>query len=271
MATVFDYTGGVQTFVVPTTGLYKLDVWGAQGGAIAGVNGGRGGHSTGYVVLSAGDTLYICVGQQGGNAVASQQSRTAYNGGGRGKSSSPYNFGCGGGGATHIAKVDGQLSAIGYASFVTNGNGLIVAGGGSGYAGSDSTYAYAAGTGGGLNGTGNEGTGATQTTGYAFGKGQDSTLNFESGGGGGGLYGGKAGLYSGGGSGYIGGVPQITYKGGIYMPFTENGVWTGHGRAEIDLIAKGFPTVKLGAISVEDAKLGSKQIEAIYLGSQPLE
>ena len=28
----FDYTGGIQTFSIPTTGTYKLEVWGAQGG-----------------------------------------------------------------------------------------------------------------------------------------------------------------------------------------------------------------------------------------------
>ena len=28
----FDYTGGEQTFIAPTTGTYKLETWGAQGG-----------------------------------------------------------------------------------------------------------------------------------------------------------------------------------------------------------------------------------------------
>ena len=262
----FDYTGGMQTFTVPKNGVYKLEVYGAQGGRIAGVSGGKGGHSLGYVLLKANNILYVCVGQQGGDGVGSRQSRSAYNGGGKGKSSSPYNFGCGGGGATHIALVDGTLESIGYTSFVTNKKGLIVAGGGSGFAGSDGTYAYAAGKGGGLNGTGNEGTGATQTSGYAFGRGQDSNLNYESGGGGGGLYGGKAGLYSGGGSGYIDGVP--TFK--TYAPMTETGINSGNGYAIITFVASAFPEIKLGDITIEGMALGDLEIEGLAIGDTEL-
>ena len=39
----FGYTGGVQTFTVPYTGVYKLEVWGAQGGSVSGYAGGKGG------------------------------------------------------------------------------------------------------------------------------------------------------------------------------------------------------------------------------------
>ena len=71
----FDYTGTIQTFVAPKTGIYKLETWGAQGGnATDGTNtarGGYGSYSVGEVALQQGDTLYINVGGQNG-----------YNGGG---------------------------------------------------------------------------------------------------------------------------------------------------------------------------------------------
>ena len=39
----FNYTGDYQTFVVPKTGVYKLETWGAQGGHRGSNNGGKGG------------------------------------------------------------------------------------------------------------------------------------------------------------------------------------------------------------------------------------
>lgn len=66
----FDYTGEIQTFVAPKTGIYQLETWGAQGGdATDGTNtarGGYGAYAVGEVFLSQGDTLYINVGGQNG-------------------------------------------------------------------------------------------------------------------------------------------------------------------------------------------------------------
>lgn len=67
----FYYTGTVQTWVVPVSGIYQLEVWGAQGGSDDTYAGGFGGYSTGEVDLQEGDVLYIAVGGQNG-----------YNGGG---------------------------------------------------------------------------------------------------------------------------------------------------------------------------------------------
>lgn len=100
-----------------------------------------------------------------------------------------------GGGATHIAKVTGQLKDL------SASNILLVSGGGGGgllfgetpYAGADA---------GGISGSGSNS--GNQSSGYAFGQGESGT-NVS--GGGGGYYGGEKGgsLLSGGaGSGYIG-------------------------------------------------------------------
>lgn len=62
----FGYTGGMQTYTVPVTGLYLLTLKGAQGSAAASNygNGGAGGVTKKYVVLAAGTVLYFVVGRQ---------------------------------------------------------------------------------------------------------------------------------------------------------------------------------------------------------------
>ena len=90
----YDYTGGEQTFIAPTTGTYKLETWGAQGGNYDTIKvGGYGAYSSGNKKITQTDKLYINVGGQG------TVSQGGYNGGG----STDYSGG-GGGGATHIAK-----------------------------------------------------------------------------------------------------------------------------------------------------------------------
>ena len=198
-------TAGEQTFTVPTTGTYKLEAWGGQGG---GTIGGYGAYSTGVVNLTVGDILYLNIGGQAINATG------GYNGGGT-ANTNDY----GGGGATHIATVSGLLSTL---SSKTS-NILIVAGGGGGQGKSG-----AGGSGGGINGVkGFKGTsdkgggGGTQTAGGScyesswcnkgsFGIGGDYKQGNNGGAGGGGYYGGgsstNGGDYGGGGggSGYIG-------------------------------------------------------------------
>ena len=119
----FSYCKTIQTFIAPIAGTFKLECWGAEGGNyIEGGAGGKGGFSTGCMVLSTGKQLYLCVGQNN-TAQVDIGGSAAYNGGGRG--SAP------GGGCTHIATTNrGVLSN--YASY--NGEVLLVArGGGSGY------------------------------------------------------------------------------------------------------------------------------------------
>ena len=211
----YDYTGGEQTFTVPTTGTYKLETWGAQGGYAksSDILSGYGGYSVGEIDLKASDYLYINVGGQGENNLdPAQTAAGGYNGGGTAAVGNVLVYSGGGGGATHIAKTSGLLSTLEN----KKDDILIVSGGGgpSGYflASYGLYYGYG-GSGGGFKG--NDGTsegtinvntgglGGTQTTGYAFGQGQTNG-NFA---GGGGFYGGTAKTDyrgGGGGSGYIG-------------------------------------------------------------------
>lgn len=254
----FNYTGGTQAFTVPVTGTYKLQVWGAQGGTGYGngysVAGGLGGYSYGNVSLSAGQTIYVVVGGQGGG-MGSQYG--GYNGGGNGGypgNGTIVQSAGGGGGATHIGTFNSVLSSRGS----TSGLYIVAGGGGGGTGVLDGGYhvTNAGGTGGGT--SGGAGTsaagGGTQSSGGArgwemvwetdadgdeycweryaypgsFGKGGAGVEAWGAGGGGG-LYGGggSANGSGGGGSGYIGGVSSGS---------TANGQRSGHGYAIISYV-----------------------------------
>lgn len=205
MQTDFSSIGSEQSFIVPATGNYKLEVWGAQGGT-AGDAGGLGGYASGTIVLTAGQTVYIYVGQLG----KPPSGGTAWNGGGAG-----ICCGGGGGGCTDIRIGGTALS-----------NRVIVAGGGGGGS-SDIPYGPG-GAGGGSSGVdGNSGLGGTQSSGYALGTGESNAG--DAAGGGGGYHGGYAGHEAsggsgGGGSGYIGGVTSGS---------TTSGERSGEGFARI--------------------------------------
>ena len=205
----FEYTGSEQIIPVPAgVKKVKLEVWGAQGGnSICNgrdtYSGGKGGYSVVETDnLTAGTELHIYVGGKGTDAVVRSNSNGGYNGGGLGTwDNNDDEAAGGGGGATHIATVGGLL----YKLEAQKSAVLVVAGGGAG-----TGWSYIGGYGGGeTSGTCGSSTSATQTSGYAFGRGQDASGTGDGdgvSGGGGGWYGGVMGgyKYSGsGGSGYI--------------------------------------------------------------------
>ena len=194
-------------------GIYKLEVWGAQGGNYSTVySGGKGGYSRGTLTLKESTNIYIYVGCQGGahSTTTGGVSAGGFNGGGSAKTvgfSSTYSYVTGGGGASDIRIGQDSLYAR-----------VIVAGGGSGSSNANSGY-YGGGT---TAGYGVSGYGATSTsagTNGSFGVGANavpSSTNYKyaSPGGGGGWYGGGSSgtnrsdstdyrTYTGGGSGYV--------------------------------------------------------------------
>ena len=226
----FDYTGGEQTFTAPTTGIYKLEVWGAQGGVndntLDGKKyiGGYGGYSSGVINLSNKKEIFINVGDQGKISQGYGTSAVgSYNGGGDGfyvanSGCASNGFSSSGGGATHIALSSGVLSNL--ENNITDI--LIVAGGGGGAHYCNAWNGGFGGHGGGYTGgtsynnlsdssTNGYGTGGTQTSGgltlpqnqisAVFGKSVEGSST-----GGGGFYGGgnSDSGGAGGGSGYIG-------------------------------------------------------------------
>ncbi|MEZ7900945.1 MAG: hypothetical protein QMC34_03465, partial [Flavobacteriales bacterium] len=58
-------TQGIQEWVVPVTGNYSIDVFGAQGGTGGGNAGGLGANMTGEFALTAGQVIQIIAGQIG--------------------------------------------------------------------------------------------------------------------------------------------------------------------------------------------------------------
>lgn len=252
----YGYTGGIQSFTAPFTGLYKFEVWGASGNKASYGNFnsyGYGGYVYGYKVLNKGQVLYIGVGGMGGQGSNAAFGAGGYNGGGTGGGySGLYGSGGGGGGATHISTVNGVLSSA-------YGGALIVAGGGGGT---------------GLQGNGGGGGGISSLNGilpavnshnpswssptptsagwykpsstYYSKRGQGFigypnsgyTSNcYGCGGGGGGMYGGVTSYESGGtgGSGYVGGVPAVTFNGATYNN-GYGGSRNGNGYARITFI-----------------------------------
>ena len=172
----YGYTGKTQKIILPA-GTYTLEAWGAQGGnSNYGGTGGKGGYSKGTVTFDKETTLYLGVGGSG----------YTFNGGGQG-----YGAGANGGGATHIALQEGELSDLSSVK-----NKILLAAGGGGGAQKENGAA-----GGGANlpgekpakGYGTAGEPGTLTDGYAFGKGGPSQTGSDGnygGAGGGGYYGG---------------------------------------------------------------------------------
>ena len=255
----YGYTGNVQTYTVPLTGNYKLEVWGAQGS-------GKGGYSYGTVSLTKNSILYIYVGGQGGTPTLSANfsfgvSGTSfggvggYNGGGKGGNGfTGYSGSNGGGGATHIATVNGLLSALS-----TNRSSVLMVAGGGGCSWGVGTD----GAGGGQNGISATfgaytSAGGGQTSGYQFGQGQAGYTKTAfgvngaegNGGAGGGWYGGYAcqtgngndtNVGGGGGSGHIGsGVTGTTIAGNTSFTDYDGTTVTGHagnGYARITFVS----------------------------------
>ena len=267
----YDYTGAVQSVILPK-GVYKLEVWGAQGGYRSSSSyGGKGGYSVGTITLTSETNIFVYVGGSGNTG----KTAGGFNGGGR-----KYSY-YGGGGASDIRIGQDSLYAR-----------VIVAGGGGSDGASNKTGMYGGGTTGGSTtasyGTGGYGgtqtgvsssswqttTQSTSTTsqsgayaGFGFGGNGIYRSSGYGGAGGGGWYGGS-GSYpdgsgdddrgGGGGSGFVwtgSNAPSgyllgseyylanaSTIAGNASMPSTSGGTETGHtgnGYARITAIKVG--------------------------------
>jgi hypothetical protein len=91
----FPYLGRIVDFTVPTSGIYKIEAWGARGGSESSTTGPLGAYSKSFVSLNKGETVQILVGEKG------------YPGG------SDFLYCGGGGGGTFIAKGNAALCVAG--------------------------------------------------------------------------------------------------------------------------------------------------------------
>jgi hypothetical protein len=239
--TVFNYTGGLQTYTVPLgVTMIQIEAYGAQGG---GSTGGLGGYAIADLPVNPGAVLEVHVGGQ----PTIQEGPGGYNGGG-GATIDP----CGGsGGWPGGGASDVRLTA-------SLNDRIIVAGGGGGGGWSGGFGGVG---GGAIGGDGDaswivdtHGQGGTQIAGGAGGvypSGPNSpapsgTFGFggasmpvstycTGGGGGGGWYGGGGGYVSaaGGGSSYV------SYAGTL-NPTTTAGLQTGNGQIIITPLCSGL-------------------------------
>jgi hypothetical protein len=173
----FNYSGSIVSFTAPVNGVYDIDAFGAQGGINAGIPGpsaGLGAEAGGQFSLTAGQTLSILVGGQGGNG-------SGLDGGGGGGGSfvslvgvpslppgcsSAHGLVCpqlpdtllvaaggGGGAGTLWSGVDGQSGTSGAGGHITGGAGGGSGGGAGIFSGGGNGF-YGAGGGGGYLGDG---------------------------------------------------------------------------------------------------------------------
>lgn len=252
----FRYSGIPETFTVPSTGTYKLEVWGASGGTLGGT-AGNGGYATAKLTLTYNSTIYVVVGSAGNSY------NGGYNGGGDGgiaTGSEGTQSGAGGGGATHIATVSGTLDAL-----QTQRSAILIVAAGGGGTGSEGIGGAGGGSVGNdgydtYNSTYNSlcGAGATQSSAGcsisttagcgSFGKGGNMSLylgGYGGAGGGGGYYGGGGSARqhagAGGGSSYVAsGLTAVQLiSGDQSMPdYTSDGTMIGNSGNGYAVITK---------------------------------
>jgi hypothetical protein len=63
----FHYTGNIVEFTVPTSGIYRIEAWGARGngGNSSNPTGPPGAYSRSYILLSKDEKIRILVGEEG--------------------------------------------------------------------------------------------------------------------------------------------------------------------------------------------------------------
>ena len=246
-------SNGIQSWTVPATGTYVIEVWGARGGhkpdnhnAI----GGNGAMMSGEFSLTEGETLQIIVGQMGSEPSGANSSGGSGGGGGsfvyyNATDTFPLIIAGGGGG---LGAANGDRSN-GLSGLVTAGGGSVHNnnGGTSGNGGGTSTRNYNSGGGGGWLGDGDAGShpeycagGSAPRNGAQGGvRGRISHSADGGFGGGGGTNdgGGGGGGYSGGGAGGFSPIEPGggggSYNAGSNQSNSE-GFNDGHGKVFID-------------------------------------
>ena len=171
----FSCSGAKQTFVVPSTGFYEIEAFGARGGneEAHGKQGGKGGKVTAKLYLTKGDVLTITVGGINGYGGGGKADAYARGGGATrimSKREGLLLVAGGGGGATEFAdgEAGGLETGLVAGAFADGENGGLVSGGSS---------------------VGEKGILETELGTGAFSNGEDGSA-----GGGGGYVGGKAGF-----------------------------------------------------------------------------
>ena len=229
---------GIQSWTVPFTATYRIELWGAEGGKHNFGVGGRGAHVRGDFNLTKGDVLKILVGQKGkdgtsydvgaggGTFVARADNTPLIVAGGGGAAGN-----CGGG--WNLPQQDGKSIAGNGQGGDSSGDGQWCGCGGAGSAGGGFlTNGKNSGAKAFVNGGAGD---STERPGQCV----DSGLGGFGGGGNGGNGGGGGGGYEGGNGGGVNGDGTYAYgKGGKSFnsgtnPIAEDGIRVGQGELKI--------------------------------------
>jgi hypothetical protein len=234
--TVFEYTGAVQTYVVPPgVSSIQVEAWGAEGGGSQNcsstieADGGLGGYAVGQLSVTVGETIYIYVGEHPETTLGGD-SPGGFNGGG-----TAGQYGGPGGGASDVRQggstlADRVIVAGGGGGGNTGCPDHGTGGAGGGLIGNDGlnlSGGYAPGGGGGIGSGG--AAGASPGTAGSLGVGGSGGSLYHIAGGGGGYYGGGGAYAAGGGGG-------SSYLGGVDDGETTAGVRSGHGEVVITVL-----------------------------------
>lgn len=215
---------GIQRWIVPTTGTYRIEAMGAQGSSATSSTGGLGAYMSGEFSLTAGDTLHILVGQNAPNT-AGRENLSSSGGGGTFITKPPHNTNgsilliAGGGGGT-----GNERPATSNATTAQNGQtGSHGSGGTGGNGGTSGTSTAGAGAGFFTNGSGGGGAGVSYISG-GFGGPLQSTYSVNGGG-----FGGGGSVTSGGNSRLAGGGGYSGGSGSTTGGSSTTGFWGGGG------------------------------------------
>ena len=171
----FSGAGAPIEWVVPRSGTYKLEAWGARGGygtansGSTSYNGGRGAYTSGEINLVGGTKIYIYLGENGRSPSNSASWAGGWNGGGYGVKGTSYSSGSGGG-ATDFRIIKTNSSSSNLTESLASR--IMVAAGGGGGAYSETASSWST-QGGGLyvEGLSSGNCFANQSGGFEFGRG----------------------------------------------------------------------------------------------------
>ena len=275
-------TRGIQEWIVPFSGIYKIEVWGAKGGtgkySGSTTNSGLGAYLSGQFELSSGNTLKILVGQSGQNQTNNSNNAGGGGGGGgtfviKGTDTPLIIAGGGGGGGGRAGQHGVNASFISSGTQTSNNSGTP---GSNGQGGSGGGETWGSGGGGGFTSNGGNG-GSPATGGFSFSNGGvgGSTKSMYAaiggfGGGGGVAYsGGGGGGYSGGAGGissepYGGGGGGGSFNSGSNQE-SSSGHNIDHGKVVITFINTAYEFTNAGAIGREGPT--QSEINTAYQGT----
>lgn len=105
----FSCTKEGQEYIIPESGYYRIECWGASGGNAGSAIGGKGAYTNGIIYLSKNEKIYAYVGEVGKDGTVNGDAMDgSFNGGGPCGATNDYGTLSTGGGATDVRLLGGE-------------------------------------------------------------------------------------------------------------------------------------------------------------------